>query len=128
MSLFIVLYVLPLSMEDMNFELFQNGSFFVSSFFEYLPIENLRIMNSQVKPISFYTRRLFMERFTILKNDFLSHDCTAYFHLYYVGYGQLGNPDFIFHHTSTKMPSMLFSDYWTTACLPWRHKMVGVLY
>ncbi len=44
-----------------------------------------------------------MERFTILKNDFLSHDCTGYFHLYYVGYGQPGNPDFIFPHTSTKM-------------------------
>ena len=62
------------------------------------------------------------------ENDFLSLDCTAYSHLYYVGYGQPGNPDFIFHHTSTKMPSMLFSDYWTTACLSWRHKRVGVLY
>lgn len=104
MSLFILLYVLSLSMREMNFELFQNGSFFVPSFFDYLPIENLRIMNSQVKPISFYTRRPFMERFTILKNDFLSPDCTAYFHLYYVGYGPPGNLDFIFHHTSTKMP------------------------
>ena len=27
-----------------------------------------------------------MERFTIQKNDFLSHDCAGYFHLYYVGY------------------------------------------
>lgn len=44
-----------------------------------------------------------MERFTIQKNDLLSHDCTGYFHLYYVGYGQPGNPDFIFPHTSTKM-------------------------
>ena len=87
MSLFILLYVLLLSMLDMNFELFLNGSFFVPSFFDYLPIENLRIMNSQVKPIGFYTRRPFMERFTILKNDLLSHDCTGYFHLYYVGEG-----------------------------------------
>ena len=44
-------YVLPLSMQDMNFELFQNSSFFVPSFFDYLPIGNLRIMNSQVKSI-----------------------------------------------------------------------------
>ena len=36
-----------------------------------------------------------MERFTIQKNDFLSHDCTGYFHLYYVGYGQPGNPDYL---------------------------------
>lgn len=26
------------------------------------------------------------------------------------------------------MTLMLFSDYWITACLSWRHKMVGVLY
>ena len=36
-----------------------------------------------------------MEQFTIQKNDFLSHDCTGYFHLYYVGYGQPGNPDYL---------------------------------
>lgn len=36
-----------------------------------------------------------MERFTIQKNDFLSHDCIGYFHLYYVGYGQPGNPDYL---------------------------------
>ena len=36
-----------------------------------------------------------MERFTIQKNDFLSHDCAGYFHLYYVGYGQPGNPDYL---------------------------------
>ena len=43
--------VLPLSMQDINAELFQNGSFLIPSFFDYLPIENLLIMNSQVKPI-----------------------------------------------------------------------------
>ena len=36
-----------------------------------------------------------MEQFTIQKNDFLSHDCTGYFHLYYVGYGRPGNPDYL---------------------------------
>ena len=36
-----------------------------------------------------------MERFTIQKNDFLFHDCTGYFHLYYVGYGRPGNPDYL---------------------------------
>ena len=35
-----------------------------------------------------------MEQFTIQKNDFLSHDCTGYFYLYYVGYAWLGNPDY----------------------------------
>ena len=30
--------VLPLSMQDINSELFQNGSFFIPSFFDYLPI------------------------------------------------------------------------------------------
>ena len=36
-----------------------------------------------------------MERFTIQKNDFLPNDCTGYFHLYYVGYGQPDNPDYL---------------------------------
>ena len=35
------------------------------------------------------------EKWFIQKNDFLSHDCTGYFHLYYVGYGQPGNPDYL---------------------------------
>ena len=34
-----------------------------------------------------------MEQFTIQKNDFLSHDCIGYFHLYYVGDEWLGNPN-----------------------------------
>ena len=40
-------------------------------------------------------REAYMEKFTVLRNAFLSRTCDGYFNRYYTGYRTPGNPDFI---------------------------------